>query len=144
MLPRILLIVAVGSLLLGCRQSREPDGRNLIPLRSSVIFSLEEEEGKVRLLMWTTEVFPCLNYELRTDYRQRKSRFEVTIKGIVPPRTCFGKEGPARYTRSLGSLSGTYELVIRSQRETDRYRVTVVRDRIRIRPMQQSFTDYWR
>jgi hypothetical protein len=136
-----LIIVIVGSLLLGC--SRQTGAKDVIPLRSSVIFALEQD-GKVKLSMWTTEVFPCLNYDLRTDFRQTGRRIEVTIEGVVPPGTCFGKEGPARYVHSLGSLSpGTYELVIASRRQTDRYRIRAVQDRLEIDPVQQSFTDYW-
>ncbi|MFQ5343154.1 MAG: hypothetical protein ACE5F6_16565 [Anaerolineae bacterium] len=136
-----LIIVIVGSLLLGC--SRQTGDKDVIPLRSSVIFAIEQD-GEVKLSMWTTEVFPCLNYDLRTDFRQTGRRIEVKIDGVVPPKTCFGREGPARYVHSMVSLSpGTYELVIASQRQTDRYRIRAVQDRLEIDPVQQSFTDYW-
>lgn len=137
-----LIMAVVGSLLVGCRKQSET--ANMTPLRSNVIFALEEN-GQVRLSMWTTEIFPCLNYDLRSDFRQTGRRVEVAIKGIVPPTTCVGKEGPARFVRSLGSMSfGTYELIIKSQRHTDRYNIRVARNEIEINPVQQSFTDYWK
>lgn len=138
---RLLVVaVVVGGLLLGCGN----DSGDMLPLRSSVIFAVEEEEGEgFRFYMWTTEVFPCLNYNLQTDFRQRGHRIEAKIKGITRPGTCLNKEGPARYTHTLGTLSGTYELYISSREKTDEYRIAVIRDKVEIDPLQQSFTDYW-
>lgn len=132
--------IVVSSLLLGCNSA---DTSDVEPLRSSVIFAIEEQEGEADLLMWTTEVFPCLNYSLRTDFRQAGHQVEVKIKGVVPPATCIKKEGPARYAHSLGSLSGTYDFVVRSQRQTDRYCIRAGRGGIEVNPLQQTFTDYW-
>lgn len=139
----IILGVVLGGVTLGCgRQTTQSE--KALPLRSSVIFALESKGGKVQLSMWTTEVFPCLNYTLQTRFKQRGNRVELTIQGITPPETCFGKEGPARYSRTFEVNSSSFDLVIRGRGGDDRYRVTITRSKVELRPLRQTFTDYWR
>lgn len=142
MLRRTLMLIVLGALVLGCRGRAPPE--KTLPLRSSVIFAVESEQGKVHLSMWTTEVFPCLNYILQTRFKRQGNRIELDIQGITPPSTCFGKEGPARYSRSLKLGVGSFDLIIHGRGESDRYRVTITGSNVQIRPLRQTFTDYWR
>jgi len=92
------------------------------------------------LVLQTEDIYPCLNYRLAAALRVEDDTIVVVLGCVFPPPICLDALGPAGFNGDIDLAPGAYVLELRAQGATDRYRVDVSSDAVRVEPIDATFS----
>jgi hypothetical protein len=141
-LPLLILMVA------GCTSnSQEVSGPD--PGNSKLTLELREVHlptGQIgppqpALILVTSEVYGCCNYEILTHIERHGDVLEVDVVGVnLPGGMCQTALGPAHARISLPELSECDRIIFRRGADMDQYSITVDDSTLRLRGPEGHFT----
>lgn len=138
-----LIILLISIISLGC--SREDDDISYI--ESDINFmpvevynnSNTSETPDLKLKLITEEIYPCINYNIITDQSIEKNELRIRMKEISNPGICLTAIGPA--TAYIDLPENITEISFINGPTTDKYSITITREKISIDPIESNFTN---
>ncbi|GBD91811.1 hypothetical protein BMS3Abin04_02543 [bacterium BMS3Abin04] len=127
-------ILIISIFLLSSCEVLENNNYTINPLDSKIDFRIIESypnyekpsQPQIYLQLKTEKKYPCMNYEIITNYQIKNRIITLEIPGIEEPNICLTAFGPAAGSIKLGNLSGIYELKINNNNNfSDSYNLLI-------------------
>ena len=108
-LRKFFLLLLIPILLFSCSTDVEEEGSDI---NSDILVSITEELGTtgnvLKIKSETIKIYPCINYNLLTDYNFDGEDLQVSYQGVDISNICFTALGPATSEKVLTIEPGSY------------------------------------
>ncbi len=125
------------------------DDEELLPIPERLTVGLQRpdavpEEVSPRaafLRLRSEDDYRCLGYRIATRLSFDGEILRLEVRGVEEPEGgCYTALGPAEFSTYLELGEGAYGLYIETDDRTDRYRLEIAADAVRLIPEETSFT----